>query len=647
MKKNAKDLLYFILFFLSSISSCWAVNPINVVLSPRTGLPSITHVGEKYSISYTFTNNLEFSVPIYVTGSSTDNAFESDGLCTSITLAPKGQPGSSCTTYIDFNPSTPGATRYNALLKYHHNVIPLRPNLTSVVTQLCGTIVYPSNTGVPAQDPIINSNQVWHFASAPELHPMKVDVNAYVSDLLAPGLLFNAPYTGSGVAAYGQNGALIVDNDANPIWFRALSSASLMNTDVKIQMMNNHPVLTFWQGTLATPPSYTNIPAGGAEPGGCYYILDTHYRIINTVTAFYDFVPDEHEFLITPNQTVLFFATKVVPMDLTPYGGPKDGSIHDYSIQEVDLATNKLIFFWDALDHIPLSSSLMPIISATQSSNVWDPYHLNSIGLIPDNPDDLLISGRNTWTIYRLNKTTGAFVWQLKGNGEGDFSIPNPAATFAWQHDARYVSDHTISLFDDECCADITVVPPGTTPSHGLLLDLDFVHMTVSLNTSYYHDPNVYSSSQGNNQLLSNGNRLIGFGSRGSYTENAASGNTEQTPALNILYSAQMPGSNMSYRSYRQDWISSPYYPPSIAVNKNHSQATVYASWNGATEVSNWQVYVGHYSDSLTLVANAVKNGFETTINVSNVSSGGAFFQVKALNSRGQIIGVSKIIYKP
>src|SRR5439155_2951310 len=100
---------------------------------------------------------------------------------------------------------------------------------------------------------------------------------------------------------------------------------------------------------------------------------------------------------------------------------------------------------------------------------------------------------------------------------------------------------------------------------------------------SYYHNPNVYSSSQGNNQLLTNYNRFIGFGSNGSYAEYALPGNTQEITLFNILYNAQMPGSNVSYRSYRQTWVGIPYYPPRIAVKTNSNQTIVYASWNGAT----------------------------------------------------------------
>ncbi|WP_236075884.1 hypothetical protein [Streptomyces coffeae] len=37
-------------------------------------------------------------------------------------------------------------------------------------------------------------------------------------------------------------------------------------------------------------------------------------------------------------------APRTVPMDLRPYGGPEDGAILDGAVQEVDLATGRLVF---------------------------------------------------------------------------------------------------------------------------------------------------------------------------------------------------------------------------------------------------------------------------------------------------------------
>lgn len=504
---------------------------------------------------------------------------------------------------------------------------------------LCGTVPYPSNTGHVTPDPILFSPQVWSFVSAPDLHPMKTTVNVLNAGI-APGFVFLAPYAFSADAMYGQSGSLILDNLGNPIWFRPLSTPNLMNTDFRVQQLNGQSVLTFWQGTLATPPTYTNAPGGSSEPGSCYYILDNTYSVIKTVSAQNDFTSDIHEFLLTPNNTALFLSTKAVPMDLTPYGGPKNGFVQDFAIQEIDLQTNELIFFWDALQHIPLTDSFEPASSATSSANIWDAYHFNSIGLT-DTSSDLIVSGRNLWTIYRINKTTGDIVWRLGGK-QSSFTILS-GAEFSWQHDARFLSgtstSSTVSMFDDNCCEGDTV-PPGTPPAHGLVLQLDLNAMTASLATSYYHDPLINVSSQGNVQTLSNGNKFVGWGQSQYFSEFAAAGNTQSTPSVNLLYDAQMPGSNYSYRAYRETWVATPFYPPSIAVTLNGGLATIYASWNGSTETASWQVFAGSDPSSLSLVASAAKSSFETAI---LVVSKGPYFQVKALDASGRVIGVSQV----
>lgn len=500
----------------------------------------------------------------------------------------------------------------------------------------CGTTPYPSNTGKEAPNPIIHSPQVWSFVSEPNLHPMKVTVNTNAPGV-SPGLIFVAPYAFSGDAIYGQPGALILHNDGNPCWFRPLSSPNLMNTDFRVQRLNGKPVLTFWQGTLATPPRYTNAPGGSSEPGSCYYILDNTYQVIRTVKARRGFTSDIHEFLLTPHNTALLLSTKAVPMDLTSYGGPQNGYVQDFAIQEIDLSTNKLLFFWNALEHIPLTDSFEPASTASDSNNIWDAYHLNSISLTEDK-SDILVSGRNTWTIYRINKPTGNIVWRLGGK-QNNFTI-GKGASFSWQHDARFLPNSVISLFDDNCCEGSTI-PPRTPAAHGLVLQLDLSNMTANLLRSYYHNPNLQISSQGNVQTLDNGNRFIGWGQSQYYSEYADAGNTANDPALNTLYDAVMPGSNYTYRAYRNNWVGKPHYPPSVAVKSTKGQITVYASWNGSTQIAAWKVYAGRSPTSLSKVKIADKSGFETAIPITNP---GRYFQVKALNAKGKVIGVSKIV---
>ena len=499
----------------------------------------------------------------------------------------------------------------------------------------CGTV--PSPTSYKTPNPVTQSPQVWSFVSEPKLHPMKVMVNTYLPGT-SSGLIFVAPYTYSDNALYGQPGSLILDNIGNPFWFRPLSSPNLMNTDFRMQQLNGKPVLTFWQGTLATPPAYTNVPAGSSESGSCYYIIDNTYQVIKTVTAQFGFTSDVHEFLITPANTALLLSTRAVPMNLTPYGGPAKGFVQDFAIQEIDLQTDNVVFFWSALQNIPLVDSYEPASSATSSGNIWDAYHLNSVGLT-DSPTDILVSGRNLFTIYRINKPTGKIVWRLGGK-QSDFTFGS-GATFSWQHDARFLPDNVVSMFDDNCCESDTV-PPGTPYSHALYLQLDLENMTASLKTQYYHDPNLNVASQGNTQSLANGNVFTGWGQSAYYAEFAPGGNTVDDPAVNLLYAAQMPSNNYTYRAYREDWVGTPYYPPSIAVTSKNGSATVYASWNGATEIKTWEVFGGRTARGLVPVTSVAKSGFETSILVANAA--GPFFQVKALNAGGDVIGVSAVM---
>lgn len=410
-----------------------------------------------------------------------------------------------------------------------------------------------------------------------------------------------------------------------------------MNTDFRVQLLQGKPVLTFWQGTLATPPAYTNAPGGSSEPGSCYYILDQSYRLVQNVSAQRGFTSDIHEFLLTPRGTALLLSTKVLPMDLSPYGGPQNGYLQDFAIQEIDLKTNQLLFFWDAVEHIPLTASYESASSATSTSNIWDAFHLNSIGLT-DSPDDILVSGRNTWTIYRINKPSGNIVWRLGGE-ESSFTF-EAGAEFSWQHDARFLPGNVVSLFDDNCCQG-TTIPPNTPYAHGLILQLDLSAMTASVLTTYYHSPNINVSSQGNVQSLDNGNKFIGWGQSQYFSEYAGAGNTETDPALNLLYDASMPGNNYTYRAYRHLWTGTPDTPPKIAVQAEGGQVVVYTSWNGSTETASWAILAGSKESKLSLVANAPKTGFETAITVRNR---GPYFQTQALNAQGQVIGVSATV---
>lgn len=483
-----------------------------------------------------------------------------------------------------------------------------------------------------------SSSQVWSFVSAPALHPMKVTVNVNKPGT-ASGLLFVAPYTSFEATMIGQTGALIMDQAGNPVWFRPLDSIYKQNTDFRVQCYKGKPVLTMWQGTISgTQSANPNLPAGDPEPGSYFQIINQNYKVIKKLTAQKGFTADVHEFTITKQNTALFTAVKQVSADLTPYGGPEDGYFDNYSIQEVDLNTGQLLFFWNVLAHVNPADSMLPASSATSSNNIWDCFHVNSVEEGPNNT--LLISMRNMWAIYNIDKETGNINWQLGGK-KSDFTF-GPNATFSWQHDARYRTGTRISLFDDSCCASSSSPPEG--PARGLILQLDFQNMTANVDRTYYHDPTLYVASQGNVQKLSNGNQFVGWGQEPYLSEFKNAGNTIKNPSLNFLYDMQFPNQNISYRAFKNEWIGSPSYPPSIAIDLScEDTAIVYASWNGSTETVAWRVLAGPTPNRLSVVVNCTpRTGFETDI---CVNSDGPYFQVNALNYCGEAIGSSEIIH--
>ena len=68
---------------------------------------------------------------------------------------------------------------------------------------------------------------------------------------------------------------------------------------------------------------------------------------------------------------------------------------------------------------------------------------------------------------------------------------------------------------------------------------------------------------------------------------------------------------------------------------------TVYASWNGATEVASWQLLGGESPEALAPLGTTPSAGFETSLQTPGPE---AYVEVEALNATGTVIGTSPAI---
>ncbi len=452
------------------------------------------------------------------------------------------------------------------------------------------------------------------FVSTPDLHPPVVRSTApATTDKLAPGYIMLANfYDLTYPPMVGQSGPLILDNHLQPVWFQPVPT-NVVASNLSPETFEGKPALAWWQGVVSNT---------GATESGEYVVVDQHYRTVANLRAKDGWVLTTHEIAIQGDNAWVT-VNKNLPMNLSRYGGAYNGALIDSAVQEYNLKTGKLLYSWDALKHIPLSDSQA---SLPTNGFPWDAYHVNSIDMVGDGT--FVVSMRNDWAAYKVNIRTGGIVWTLGGR-RSTFAFGFDAA-FQWQHNVVvYPGTPLLTLFDDHCCQ-ITgggTYVPATGPSRGLVLKLDLKRHTATVAGQYGHGSSFDAEYMGNLEPLPGGNEIVGWGSANYFSEYNASGQ--------MLLDAQLPHPDITYRTVVEPWTGVPLDPPRGAARRQGGTTTVYASWNGATDVASWRVLAGQ-----STVATGARAGFETAI---PVRSSATSFTVQALDAHGRVLGTSRV----
>jgi hypothetical protein len=438
------------------------------------------------------------------------------------------------------------------------------------------------------------------YVSRPDLNPPAIAFD-FPADGTAAGSIFLAPFDITAASGAYQStpnsqshsGPLVVDDRGEPLWFLPLGSTTAM--DVRVQTYQRRPVLTWYEGTVL-----------GAE-GGSWVIFDPTYHEVARVQAGKGRHGDLHDLQLTPEGTALItiyreIATPAVPRLVTGI------------VQEVDVASGRVLFEWRSNEHVGVDESYMPQVAP--AGNV-DYFHLNSIDV--DTDGDLLLSARNTSTIYKVDRKSGEVLWRL-GGMKSDFAV-DAAASFAYQHDVRRRPDGTITLFDNNAA-----VPGAQTLSRGLRIKLDMKKMRASFVAEYLAPTARTTWAMGDVQQLEDGGVFIGWGTDGSFTELGPDGS--------VRLDARFANGSVSYRAFRFDLDAQPKGRPATLVVRNpDGSLTLYVSWNGSTGVARWQLVAGPSADRMKPVTTQRRTGFETAIALP-VTSG--VVSVVALDAHGK-----------
>ncbi|KAJ6045066.1 hypothetical protein N7460_006421 [Penicillium canescens] len=348
---------------------------------------------------------------------------------------------------------------------------------------------------------------------------------------------------------------------------------------------------------------------------------------------------DIHELKIVENGTaVLTTWIMTRPWDLSSYGGPASGFLRTTGFQEVDIASQTVLFTWDPADHIDLKDSNMEFGwdhygDGLTPQTDWDFFHINSVDKTQDG--GYLISGRHTSTIYKISPRDGSVLWRLGGNNS-DFTF-EPGLNFSSQHHVRVRDEDeggmTISLFNNA----FDKHHQTAHSSSGLVLRIDMDAMHVTLVHRYSSPRGLLVEKEGSVQPLESGNVFISWGAEQSLTEHILDGSR-------VVFEAKLDDSTgYWYRAWKANFTTVPTTSPDVyAMSEGIEGPTVwFVSWNGATEVQGWKVYVSRQQwGRYEFIGHFEKHGFETRIESEKFF---AWTIIEAVDGAGQALRNSSV----
>jgi hypothetical protein len=454
---------------------------------------------------------------------------------------------------------------------------------------------------VPGQEearaaPAVAPTAAGDYVSRPDITAPDLDIDLHGGAM--DGLLLTTPAS----LVTGASGVALYDNSGELVWWLEPEGGN--------GYFNAEFVIYRGRPAIATFEFPGLDEYGQPLPGECV-LFDTSY---NEIARFgmRGYPTDTHEVEFSPDgKRVLLLSYQPVTVDLSEYGGPADAVVIDTIVQEQRIATGEVTFEWSALESVPLTETEESLAEPGLTGE-FDPYHVNSLQYDVDG--SLLVSARNTSTVYKLDRDTGDIVWRFGGENS-DFTFDDAADEPSYQHDARLLPDGTLTLFDN-----------GNTrePQHsrGVTYALDTRHMTADLIRDLQPEEPVYSPFAGSNRAAPNGNQFVSYGATGQLIE---------FDGARPVLTAQFEGEWVTYRTERAQWHAVPDAAPDAVVGERERNGSreVAMSWNGATDVGAWRITSGGKH-----LATVPATGFETIADVTP-PRGASKLQITPLHRNG------------
>jgi hypothetical protein len=243
----------------------------------------------------------------------------------------------------------------------------------------------------------------------------------------------------------------------------------------------------------------------GSHPSYGYY---AEYTPAGDVVARYQapapLYTDNHEFLMTPSGGSYEFhllSYDIRRTDTTVIGGVPDAQIAGHQILRIG-ASGVVEFMWNAWDHFVIEDW----VDGPPEGRTRD------TGDDIDRDGHYILSIRNFGEVTKIDSRTGDVIWRLGGRNNEFTFVDDPQVGFSAQHFARILDNGNLLLFDNGMLHQQRI-------SRGVEYAIDTENMTATMVREMRRNPDLYTAFLGSTQRLSNGNTLVGFGTRGIATE--------------------------------------------------------------------------------------------------------------------------------
>ena len=303
------------------------------------------------------------------------------------------------------------------------------------------------------------------------------DLPAVQTELSLPDQV-SGGYILTGMFGGGRSGAVVMDTDGDIVWWSLaddrLSVRSILSVDGTSILYNivSEELETADNALVRAPldgAAVEHIPAPG------------HH----------------HDFTELPDGTLAYLA-----YDIRTIG---DEQVFGDRLIEVAPDGTQLEVWnvWDHLEYVP-DDGLGP-------GETWT--HANAVDYDPSD-DSYYIGMRSLSSIWKVQRSTGASVWELGGDAS-DFTMDDPAAAFSKQHQFERLSDSMV-VFDN--------ATESVGESRAMELRLDEETGTADLIWEYHADPALFCYVLGDVDRLDNGNTLVTFTTAGQIDEVSPNG---------------------------------------------------------------------------------------------------------------------------